>query len=104
LLFNNIGFFAVEPNLMAALIELSVFLDHRVVTIGNSVIESVANPVVFHHVLQAWAIRGMAHSGELKGPGYVSMAAGTNSRVNVLRVHGPGALRSLHLAKHDYQA
>jgi hypothetical protein len=89
-LFHDAGLFAVEAELGAALKELAVALEHRVVQAGGLVIECVRVGVVLDDVGQGRLEEGAPHAGLRVGGGDLLMAACALSAVDVGRLRSMG--------------
>src|SRR6185312_7607461 len=85
LLFDNIGFLAVEPNFVTALVELAIPLQHRVVEPGGLVVEGVVSLIILDRVRQRWTMEGAVHAGCIKCLCDILVASHTNRRIYIAR-------------------
>jgi hypothetical protein len=83
LLLDDICFLAVVTDLMAALKELPIALEHRVMAVRCAVVEGIAGCEVLDGVFRAGDVEGPAHAGEAVGFGDIVVARRASRGVDV---------------------
>src|SRR5271165_3396100 len=81
LLFSEVVLFAVEPDLILALIITSVPLDHGEVRVGGRMIKSVFVGIVLDPILGPGAIKRTPHASAAVALPNLGMASGTGLRI-----------------------
>src|ERR1700722_1184464 len=85
LFLDDVSWFRVEIDLMAALEPLTVAFDHGVITIRRAGVERIVDGKVFDHLECGRTVKRSSHAGEMVGLGNFGVTTVAHGRVHVTR-------------------